>query len=43
MINYKSPNLQSIIYYEEIPPKVNFNHNNFSFVFDLQIKEYDID
>ena len=40
MINHKSPNLNSTIYYNEIPPEVNLTKNNFSFVFSLQTKDY---
>ena len=40
MINHKSPNLNSIIYYEETPSEITLNKNNFSFVFGLQTKEY---
>ena len=40
MINHKSPNLQSSIYYDETPPEVSLNNNNFSFVFGLQTKDY---
>ena len=40
MIKHKSPNLNSTIYYEEIPPEVNLTKNNFSFVFSLETKDY---
>ena len=40
MINHKSPNLNTTIYYNEIPPEVNLTKNNFSFVFSLQTKDY---
>ena len=40
MINHKSPNLNSTIYYDEIPPEVNLTKNNFTFVFSLQTKDY---
>ena len=40
MINHKSPNLNSITYYDETPSEIILNKNNFSFVFGLQTKEY---
>jgi hypothetical protein len=40
MFNHKSPNLQSTIYYDEMPSEINLNNNNFAFVFGLQNKEY---
>ena len=40
MIYHKKPNLQSTIYYDEIPPQIFLRKNNFSFVFSLQNKEY---
>ena len=40
MINHKSPNLNSEIYYDEIPIELNLNKNNFSFVFGLKTKSY---
>ncbi len=40
MFNHKSPNLNSTIYYQEIPPNINLTKNNFSFVFGLQTKDY---
>ena len=40
MINHKSPNLQSTIYYDDMPSEINLNNNNFAFVFGLQNKEY---
>ncbi len=40
MFNHKSPNLNSTIYYDEIPHEVNLTKNNFTFVFGLQTKEY---
>jgi len=40
MIKHKSPNLQSTIYYDDMPSEINLNNNNFSFVFGLQTKEY---
>ncbi len=40
MINHKSPNLQSQIYYDEIPSELKLTKNNFSFIFSLLTKEY---
>jgi len=40
MFNHKSPNLQSIIYYDEVPSEFKLTKNNFSFIFSLQTKEY---
>ena len=40
MINHKSPNLQSQIYYDEIPSEFKLTRNNFSFIFSLLTKEY---
>ena len=40
MIYHKNPNLQSTIYYDEIPPDIYLTKNNFSFAFSLQNKEY---
>ena len=39
MINHKSPDIQSIVYYDEIP-EVELNKNDFLFVFSLQTKEF---
>ena len=39
MINHKSPNLSSTIYYYELPYEVNLTKNNFTFVFGLQTKD----
>ena len=41
MINHKSPDLQSSIYYDEIPQEIQLNKNNFSFAFGLQTKDYE--
>ncbi len=40
MINHKTPNLNSTIYYHEISPEVTFTKYNFTFVFGLQTKDY---
>ena len=40
MINHKSPDLRSTIYYDEIPQEIQLKKNNFSFVFGLQTKEF---
>ena len=39
MINHKSPDIQSIVYYDEIP-EVELYKNDFLFVFSLQTKEF---
>ena len=40
MINHKSPDLQSTIYYDEQPPEIKLSKNNFTLLFGLQTKDY---
>ncbi len=40
MINHKSPDLQSTIYYDEEPPEMKLTKNNFTLLFGLQTKDY---
>ena len=35
MINHKSPDLQSTIYYDEEPPEIKLIKNNFTLLFGL--------